>query len=480
MILSCYFVFLSLFYIQLSVCAEIYSKSLSKEEVSIPSVGLEEWNSIFPRPRDAKDTLMVSKSLQTIFEHQHPSDCDSKSYLVSVGYSTGFGSEIHVEGMGLAIAMQLGRIYLPKVDRFPEQKYQVPKSLCEGHSNLDCYYEPWTNCSRRLVESLASHQPKVRIFKLSEAHSKIFMETGILPEEAKSLYKEERVLNILLQIFFGNLRTIIPSQLIPLSKALPVEKSKIYYWWRAISASYLLRPNAHTLALLSKYATPGLKSLNGKCIGMYIRHGDKGIEMKLVDPVSFGKVSTTLWNTLYPVSGVTSNHTSSPKALFFGTETLSVFVQMLQWGRQNGWITHYNPLLLHLFRAKNVHFSKEHIKLMKEDILYKKQIFPDSDFSLFDQYFQQIDGYSRNLINGPQHHSHSELEYWSIIVNLIETLQCSGFVCTLQSNFCRVIDELRSTVAWKYDSLFADLSIETCSNPPCIGGKGIKGYDWRI
>lgn len=51
--------------------------------------------------------------IEQIWRHQFPHNCSERKFLISGGWPYGFGSRIHMEGVGLAIAMQLGRIYLP-------------------------------------------------------------------------------------------------------------------------------------------------------------------------------------------------------------------------------------------------------------------------------------------------------------------------------------------------------------------------------
>jgi hypothetical protein len=48
------------------------------------------------------------------------------------------------------------------------------------------------------------------------------------------------------------------------------------------------------------------------------------------------------------------------------------------------------------------------------------------------------------------------------MLNLDAHIRCSAFVCTHSSNFCRLIDELRATVAAKAHRPYVDLS---CNNP---------------
>jgi hypothetical protein len=49
----------------------------------------------------------ASWGLEQIFRNQNPSNCSEAKYLISNGYNAGFGARIHVEGIGLAIAMQV-------------------------------------------------------------------------------------------------------------------------------------------------------------------------------------------------------------------------------------------------------------------------------------------------------------------------------------------------------------------------------------
>ena len=60
-------------------------------------------------------------------------------------------------------------------------------------------------------------------------------------------------------------------------------------------------------------------------------------------------------------------------------------------------------------------------------------------------------------------------EMLNSLINLDLALQCEGFVGTLTSNWCRLIDELRSTVRCKADKLYVDAQQ---TNPP-------KDMDWR-
>jgi len=108
-------------------------------------------NSIYGHIRDVP--LYMDEALNIVHEHQHPQTCDDQNYLLSFGYNSGFGSEIHVEGYGLAVAMEVGRVYLSAAHVDSRREWQSPTSLCLDYTSakpvnaLGCYYEAWSNCS---------------------------------------------------------------------------------------------------------------------------------------------------------------------------------------------------------------------------------------------------------------------------------------------------------------------------------------------
>jgi len=62
----------------------------------------------------------LEEALDAIYKHQHPVDCKNAKFLISGMFESGFGSEMHVIGVGLATAMNLNRIYI----MYPERKYE--------------------------------------------------------------------------------------------------------------------------------------------------------------------------------------------------------------------------------------------------------------------------------------------------------------------------------------------------------------------
>ena len=62
---------------------------------------------------------------------------------------------------------------------------------------------------------------------------------------------------------------------------------------------------------------------------------------------------------------------------------------------------------------------------------------------------------------------HHDYEYVSMLLNIDHHMRCNAFVCTIPSNFCRVIDELRASIGGKANRHYADIG-ESCGRIPCI------------
>lgn len=91
------------------------TKPLSKEEYDRMKLwsALRNFNS---SSKEAESLYGFRHGIEAIWKHQFPEDCSNKKFLISGGWPYGFGSRIHMEGVGLAIAMQMGRIYLHHPD----------------------------------------------------------------------------------------------------------------------------------------------------------------------------------------------------------------------------------------------------------------------------------------------------------------------------------------------------------------------------
>eukprot|EP01034_Spumella_vulgaris_P025802 gene25802-32295_t len=86
------------------------------------------------------------EALQAIYNSQNPVNCSTAKYLISSGGSAyGFGYRMHVEGMMLSVAMELGRVFLPHPDG-DGWLFETKNSFCQNgdrwEPGFNCYYEP--------------------------------------------------------------------------------------------------------------------------------------------------------------------------------------------------------------------------------------------------------------------------------------------------------------------------------------------------
>ena len=68
----------------------------------------------------------LEEALDAIYKHQHPVDCKNSKFLISGMFESGFGSEQHVIGVGLATAMNLNRVYI----MWPDRKFESGTRNC--------------------------------------------------------------------------------------------------------------------------------------------------------------------------------------------------------------------------------------------------------------------------------------------------------------------------------------------------------------
>ena len=131
---------------------------------------------------------------------------------------------------------------------------------------------------------------------------------------------------------------------------------------------------------------------------MCCRHGDKGIEARLVRLDDFMKAATQLQTTVPDLQ----------RRIFISTEDPSVV-------------------------ASSSKYSKEW------DVLYTK----------VDR--ENLPGFARLAKFGGVE------DMLNSLMNLQLAVECDAWICTLSSNWCRLIDALRSVVAGKADRPYVDI-----------------------
>ena len=219
---------------------------------------------------------------------------------------------------------------------------------------------------------------------------------------------------------------IIPFAALKTLECSPIKEIARAHWWRAITSTFLLRPNAFTLRALEKYSTLEIDDYQ-EVINIFVRHGDKGIEMKLLDLSTYLETVTYMWNNNmsprirngYPIDkddesetggshkvtaavgepSETKNTSGKPRSplmqqngtIFLTTDDQKVVTDAKMWGKANGWKVVYTEL----YDRSTVSAAMTWANIQKE--------------------------------KNPRH---DPLEYFNFILNLQYSLRSEAWVCT--------------------------------------------------
>ncbi len=385
------------------------------------------------------ETLYGFKTgMEEIWINQHPTDCSKAKFLISGGFESGFGSEMHVIGAGLALAMSMNRVYIMLADRgdsslmdkmHSSNKFHVDNDYCRNQTklNLDCYYEPWSSCT--LHDALKG----TTLQTLRQA--KLFLPFNELKGHKN---RTEKTLVVHLA---PELADEIPPKLQQVVKCSPMRPEQYKYWWRAVSVAYLMRPNEPTRELIMQHRQDKEMVFDKEaqqCVSVHIRRGDKHLEMKVIDDEKvFYDTAQQLWTNLKN----TTSSTQNKGVMFVGSEDPAAMDTALAWGLANNFDIKYS----NLFDRKQV---STRLNATEQEIAHKKGEF-----------------------------MHNEWEYFNMILTLDGHLRCRAFVCTQRSNYCRLIDELRATVGEKLNKQYADFSCHGGQPIPCIDSQ-LTGIGW--
>lgn len=375
------------------------------------------------------------EAIENVFNHQNPINCSDKKFVIveQPFRADGFGSLFHVLGQMLSYALNYDRIMI----------WDSPSNLLDyvniSHCRLqgkhdrntnECYFFPISNCS---IEAALGKNASIASIPMVDISSMgNFADHRVIqsPERFKD---------------YGQIHHF-PDRFRRLLTCSPVRESNYYYWWRSVAAAYFIRPNKLTTQYLSRLTKSYLTSKryadsdtafshNVVNIALHIRHGDKGTEMQLKSFYSYTNVSIDLLSRLRAKLG--TNDTLNN--LFISSEDPLVFEQGESWAKENKWNLFYTRL-----------------------------------FDRFNDTDAWLDAKAMKSLNRPRRFH--KYEVLSNLIDLQFQMKSDAWVCTLESNICRLIDELRSTIGGKANNLYADL---TCSRGiwPCIG-RYEGTFDW--
>lgn len=321
-----------------------------------------------------------------IYAHQHPTSCQGKQFLIVEGLydrGHGIGSTLHVQGVILAKAMELNRILLFLAQNTQPNATWIEGSFCRGaHHLYDCYFEPESSCTLRdALDENGWEDIPYMVLGASQMHIKT-LKFWMGPHGVMENHQ------------------FVPSMFLALLAGSHIPQKWWYYWWRAQSMAFLVRPNGRVLAELEVRRLLSLKGggvIPEGTISAHIRHADKGSEMILKDSESYVRAAEGLWK----------NHTGLTRTLFVSTEDQGALHDVL---------------------------AHKEWKTLYVDVVRDNANSEDRARAI---------GWNEEFLNS--------------LLNLDLAMECDGWVGTIFSNWNRLIDELRSVVRCKAHKPFFDL-----------------------
>jgi hypothetical protein len=265
--------------------------------------------------RDGEELYGYREAIDRIYRHQHPADCSKAKFLVSEGYRSGFGSHIHVIGAGLTLAINLGRVFIMQPPLYKYWETNTEFCKCQKIESMECYFRRLTNCSLHDA-GLLGHDIYGR--ELNPAVTWSFPVFSVYDKD--NLYSPETK-TVMLSHNNTPYREI-PRKLLDIVRCSPMKRRLHYYWWRAVSATYMVRPTQATLDYMDKFRSlPVGPSNSDKTISIHVRHGDKHVEMELLPFQQYADVAQQLWS-----SGLVQNDHGSYRSrngtIFLSTGTV--------------------------------------------------------------------------------------------------------------------------------------------------------------
>eukprot|EP00669_Euglena_mutabilis_P013162 TRINITY_DN793_c0_g1_i1.p1 TRINITY_DN793_c0_g1~~TRINITY_DN793_c0_g1_i1.p1 ORF type:complete len:407 (-),score=26.13 TRINITY_DN793_c0_g1_i1:160-1344(-) len=323
----------------------------------------------------------TGRTQQIIQEHQHPLHCrrqvkaNTKQLLVYNGPNYGIGSYIHVTGALLALAMSLDRI-LVFMDLVSYTDHWADTWCANSSTVFDCYFDPFTSCP---AFRTGLYDAKVENYNqsLDQTHTPILMLDTWL------------VLN----------PRLIPKQVQFLANNTGLPSERRYFWWRAQTTAYFVRPNKRTRVTLLNRRHRNFASftLPPGTVSVHVRHGDK---FKEAPPLSDKTYLDILANLRLP-------NGNRPSAIFLSTED-----------------------------AQTVKTFRKY-KVLKSLFVNVRRLSKKENMLNTTEVNKVMGGPSECLLNA--------------FLNLQLALESDAWILTLSSNWCRMIDELRVTAACKAD-----------------------------
>eukprot|EP00439_Symbiodinium_sp_Y106_P045028 s5134_g5.t1 len=346
--------------------------------------------------------LGTALAQKVIWAHQHPKNCSNATFMQYYHLGGGMGSQLHLLGQALALAMHLGRVLvLPSAD--PEMRLIDP-TFCPGAHGFECWLQNITHCHP----------------------------TG----DVISIFKVPGVP--------GFSHQSVPEVFRPFLASSPIKRTFWFYWWRAQSVTYLVRFNKRTREALDSLRSETLFAcdsparmpvLEAGTISVHVRHGRKWSEASMYNFTEYKNMLDHLADDSQDLRVLYEEVAESNATFSYPAEAYS--------GRK-AFISTEDPTVV-----------DEALKLCSAAPRW--QVFYTKVNRSNDDPWTRIGSFE-----------HARREILIGFMNLELALEADAWVCTLSSNWCRLIDELRMTIGRKAElALEADAWVCTLSSNWC-------------
>ena len=360
---------------------------------------------VYPKGEEPKERHVLFGTYYVqheIWKRQFPPTCENKKFLIVPLWFYGIGSIIHVLTQSLSWAINSDRILITYVKK--EGKWGDPEFCDPENQSIMCYLAPLTNCT-------------ILDININELLTKDYQHV-----QSPKYYVSDNIDAINNSTFIYLIRTnpllsfSIPFFLNDFLELSHIIKSAKWFW-RIQAATFITRLNERTVDWIRKYEKENCRDCKNEYdISLYIRHGDKEIEMKMIDANVYKETLKILTNL-----GMKKNYTIYANA--DDQESVDII--------------HTIPyFIVSINRTRHNFGIKE---LMRE--------------------------------------SHISLISFTDLYNQIRADHSIG---TISSNWNRLIYELKNTVGMKSDGIIFEVNNEKCiSYSHCIRKRQMLTVGWR-
>ena len=233
-----------------------------------------------------------------IYTKQHPMSCENKKFLISNGNDSlaGLGSQIHVSGIHLGIALETDRIFLWSLDA---GKLYIDDETCSTNMNFECFFRSPSNCT---LEDAYKENSDTVIVQGGSATDNFKLKSSFVPSK-------------FIRYWNGN---------------AALSEHELKYWWRGQSTAYLMRFRPESINILKDLRLQPEKlfmypedttlfrtfPVPAGTINLHVRHGDKGIEMELVsDKIYFEAAENLVIHNIFSYHRVALVTTEDPNTI---------------------------------------------------------------------------------------------------------------------------------------------------------------------